>query len=145
MLKRFSSTISMLAVVIASALADTRLFLPISPASRPLPAAAVQAPASVVAMPNTAAGFEFAAGGVALPNAATGFEYVAIEAAPSSTLDGWTFLAFAAGGLALGAAARPAMAMFGVAGEEATVRLMETGKSVAGFVCSLADLSYENS
>jgi hypothetical protein len=41
---------------------------------------------------------------------------------PQSSIDGWTLLAFVAGGLALGAAARPAMAMFGVAGQDTTVR-----------------------
>ena len=109
----------MFAVVIASALADTRLFLPISqPATRPLEPAIAQGPAPVFAVPNTAA--EFAYGGVPMPNSAAGFEYVAVPAEPQSSIDGWTLLAFAAGGLALGAAARPAMAMFGVAGDATT-------------------------
>lgn len=111
----------MFAVVITSALADTRLFLPISqPATRPLEAAVAQGPAPVFEVPNTAA--EFAYGGVPMPNSAAGFEYVVMPAEPQSSIDGWTLLAFAAGGLALGAAARPAMAMFGVAGQDLKAR-----------------------
>merc|ERR1719409_1873748 len=85
---------SMLTVVVASVFAEQRLFLPLSPASR-----------------HTSPAFALDAGGA--PRGAD-----SADPAWAGLPDGWILLACAAGGLALSAAARPAFALFGVAGGE---------------------------
>jgi len=107
----------MFAVLFAGALADPRFFLPISPPATQQYSPATAFVPGVAPVRSPYGGMDYA-GGVAL---------VAAPEPPAPGVDAWTLLAFAVGGAAIGSFARPALAAFGVAGQEITAKNSERG------------------